>query len=95
MAQPMRSSAASTLRAFADLKRSGSGRNDEIHARRLLRGDLTVFQAFGDYVKRQRLDLGERLLLRRAIDVAAGDCLDEADPPSIFFAVEFHGQRHD
>ena len=94
MAQPIRSSAASTWRAFADLKRSGSGRNDEVHARRLLRRDLSVFKALGHDVKRQRFDLGERLLARRAVHVAAGNGLNQADPPPVLFSVEFHGQCH-
>lgn len=50
-AQPMRNSALRTLFALVALNRSGSGRHDEGHVRRLLGRHVAILELFGDGVE--------------------------------------------
>src|SRR5687767_7883837 len=89
--QPIRRIAAKTLRALVALNLSGSGRHHEGDVRSLLGRYLPFFQPFGDGVQRQRLHFRERLFARCAVDVTAGDRVDDGNPPAVILAVKTDG----
>lgn len=92
--QPMRRRAARTLRDLVALNRSGSGGHDERDVRRLFRCYLAVLELLGDRAQGQGLDLLQGLLVRSAVDLAAGDRLDESDPAAVLFPIEVNFQSH-
>ncbi len=86
-AQPMRSSAASTSRAFA--AGQGSRGVEEI-------GDLgnrfPVLQAVGEDAQCEHFGFGERLFPRRPVRHHTGKCHDLGDPTPVVFALDLHDE---